>query len=221
MKKKEKLVITMICTLILILATLMPTTREANCGSAPASSKKVTVVLATEPDTLDLPTSKMEPVSAPVAENITERLIAISPTGQYVPGLASSWKISPDGKEIEFTLRKGIKFHSGDPLTAKDIEFSHARSMKISATYQRASRFLENVEVMDDYRVKFKFKRPMPNSYRTAVLPLSPKPTMTRWERIGISNSRTEQDLTSSCAGNRGNTSRLRSMKPTGAACLR
>lgn len=160
MKKKEKIVLTMLCTFVFILVTLATSTKEANSGAAPASSKKVIVVLATEPDTLDMPVSKMEPVSGPVAENISERLIGVSPAGQYVPVLSTSWKVSPDGKEIEFALRKGVKFHSGDPFTAKDVEFSHNRSLKVSASYQRASRLLDTLEILDDYRIKFKFKRP-------------------------------------------------------------
>ena len=47
-------------------------------------------------------------------------------------------KMSPDGKIVEFTLRKGIKFHSGDPLTTKDVEFSHNRALKNNPTHQRA-----------------------------------------------------------------------------------
>jgi len=40
------------------------------------------------------------------------------------PSLAESWKESPDGKVYEFTLRKGLKFHNGDPITAEDVKFS-------------------------------------------------------------------------------------------------
>jgi peptide/nickel transport system substrate-binding protein len=47
--------------------------------------------------------------------------------GEVVPALAESWKISPDGKEYVFKLRRGVKFHNGDPLTAADVKWSLER----------------------------------------------------------------------------------------------
>ena len=41
-----------------------------------------------------------------------------------VPGLAKSWKISPDGKEVVFYLRENLKFSDGHPFTADDVVFS-------------------------------------------------------------------------------------------------
>ena len=123
-------------------------------------TKKIIVVMPTEPDTLDLNSSKMDGASAPIAENITERLIGITPDGKLIPALAASWKISPDGKEIVFALRKGVKFHNDDSFSAKDVKFSHERGLKTSATYQRSMRLLETFTVIDDYTVKFLFKKP-------------------------------------------------------------
>ena len=41
--------------------------------------------------------------------------------------LAESWTESPDGLVYEFKLRRGLKFHNGDPLTAEDVKFSFER----------------------------------------------------------------------------------------------
>ncbi|MBI2886458.1 MAG: hypothetical protein HYY02_04545 [Chloroflexi bacterium] len=43
---------------------------------------------------------------------------------KLVPELAEKWEISPDGKTMTFHLRKGVRFHSGDALTAADVKFS-------------------------------------------------------------------------------------------------
>jgi peptide/nickel transport system substrate-binding protein len=121
-------------------------------------TKKIRIVLPSEPDTLDLMSTKMPGVSGPIAENITERLIGISTDRKLIPtGLATSWKISPDRKEVDFTLRKGVKFHNGDPFTTKDVQFSHERGFKNSTAYQRSMRYLENITILDDYRVRFRF----------------------------------------------------------------
>lgn len=45
-------------------------------------------------------------------------------TQQYVGGLAESWKRAEDGKTIDLTLRDGLKFSDGQPLTAEDVAFT-------------------------------------------------------------------------------------------------
>jgi peptide/nickel transport system substrate-binding protein len=68
--------------------------------------------------------------------------------------------MSPDGKEIEFTLRKGVKFHSGDPLTVKDVQFSFDRGKAKNPLTQSRLRSVERFEAIDDYRYKIRFKTP-------------------------------------------------------------
>ncbi len=41
--------------------------------------------------------------------------------------LAETWTESPDGRVYEFKLRRGLRFHNGDPLTAEDVKFSFER----------------------------------------------------------------------------------------------
>ena len=43
---------------------------------------------------------------------------------QYVPGLAESWRRLDDGRTVELTLRDGIKFSDGHPITAEDVVFT-------------------------------------------------------------------------------------------------
>src|SRR6185436_11347825 len=40
------------------------------------------------------------------------------------PALAESWSVSPDGLVYEFVLRRGARFHNGEPVTAEDVKFS-------------------------------------------------------------------------------------------------
>ena len=56
-----------------------------------------------------------------------DALLKPMPEGTYTPCLAESWKISPDAKVYEFNLRKGVKFHNGDNMTAEDVIFSFWR----------------------------------------------------------------------------------------------
>src|SRR6266508_4600428 len=51
-----------------------------------------------------------------------ERIVNKDPKGRIVPDIATSWKVSRDGKTVTFKLRKGLKFHSGRPLTSRAIK---------------------------------------------------------------------------------------------------
>src|SRR5262245_59134842 len=44
------------------------------------------------------------------------------PGNPFAPSLAESWSLSDDGLIYEFVLRKGIKFHNGDPVPAEDVK---------------------------------------------------------------------------------------------------
>jgi peptide/nickel transport system substrate-binding protein len=57
---------------------------------------------------------------------------------EEVPGLAESWK-RIDERTVEFTLRKGVKFHNGDELTADDVVFTFSRDRMFGPDYDITS----------------------------------------------------------------------------------
>ncbi|HVI89310.1 MAG TPA: ABC transporter substrate-binding protein [Dongiaceae bacterium] len=61
--------------------------------------------------------------------NAYDRLVALDPsdTSKILNKAAESWSTSPDGKTFIFKIRKGIKFQSGNDLTAEDAAFSLQR----------------------------------------------------------------------------------------------
>ncbi len=97
---------------------------------------------------------------------LSRELIELGPNGEYVPGLAQSWKVSTDGKTWDLVLRKGIKWHNGDTLTAQDVVsgVERMRRPEISAGWYASGLLdnLERVEVVDDHHVKYHFKAPFP-----------------------------------------------------------
>src|SRR5262245_26243454 len=50
-----------------------------------------------------------------------DALVKPMPGNPMAPCLAESWSVSPDGLVYEFVLRRGVKFHTGDPVTAADV----------------------------------------------------------------------------------------------------
>ncbi|MCK5502395.1 MAG: ABC transporter substrate-binding protein [Tritonibacter mobilis] len=86
--------------------------------------------------TLD-PAQSFEFAGADVIRNIYGKLVNFDPSNLeagYQPDLAESWTVSEDGKTITFTMREGVKFHSGNPVRAEDAAFSLRRVVKLNKT---------------------------------------------------------------------------------------
>src|SRR5262245_42420126 len=56
-----------------------------------------------------------------------DSMIKPMPGNPMAPSLAESWSVSSDGLVYDFVLRKGVKFHNGDTVTAEDVKFSLER----------------------------------------------------------------------------------------------
>src|SRR5438445_12020914 len=90
-----------------------------------------------------------------------DALVKPMPGRNMAPSLAESWSASADGLTYEFVLRKGVKFHNGEPVTADDVKFSFERYRGIFAkTFKER---VAAVEILDLDRVRFRLKQPWPD----------------------------------------------------------
>ncbi len=109
--------------------------------------------------------------SAIVQARVLEPLVQRDPnTLEYAPLLARDWSISEDGLTMTFDLRRGVVFSDGIPLTAADVVFTFdfIRNEKINAQRERSYMdHIESVTAEGDYRVVFKFKKFIYNSFST------------------------------------------------------
>ncbi|MDA4630124.1 ABC transporter substrate-binding protein, partial [Escherichia coli] len=55
----------------------------------------------------------------------------INDPSKIIPDVAESWTVSDDGLTYTFKLKPGLKFASGNPLTAEDVAYSFERAIKI------------------------------------------------------------------------------------------
>jgi peptide/nickel transport system substrate-binding protein len=74
------------------------------------------------------------------------------------PALAEKFEYAADAKSATFTLRKGIKFHNGEPVTPQDVKFSYENYRGAKADVFKKK--TERVEIVDDRTVRFVFKEP-------------------------------------------------------------
>lgn len=66
------------------------------------------------------------------AVNLYDGLVTVDGTGQLIPKLAESWKVSDDAREVTFTLRADAKFSDGSPVEASDVVYSFDRLLRIN-----------------------------------------------------------------------------------------
>jgi peptide/nickel transport system substrate-binding protein len=90
-----------------------------------------------------------------------DALVKPMPGRPMAPSLAESWTQSKDGLVYEFVLRKHVRFHNGDVMTAEDVKFSFERYRGASATLLKTK--VAKVEALDPHRVRFTLKQAWPD----------------------------------------------------------
>jgi len=92
---------------------------------------------------------------------VQDALVKPMPGQPMAPSLAESWTSSEDALVYEFTLRKGVKFHNGDDVTAADVKFTFERY------HGTANKLLKErvaaIETPDSQHVRFRLKEPWPD----------------------------------------------------------
>ena len=74
------------------------------------------------------------------------------------PALAERFAVAPDAKSATFTLRAGLKFHNGEPVTPQDVKWSYENYRGAKADVFKKK--TERVEIVDDRTIRFAFKEP-------------------------------------------------------------
>ena len=83
------------------------------------------------------------------------------PGSTAAPSLAEAWSMAEDGLSWDFTLRDGVKFHNGEPVTAADVKFSFERYR--GASHDLMKERVAAIEAKDARHVRFQLKQPWPD----------------------------------------------------------
>jgi len=147
---------------------------------AQAGKADDTVVWATasEIDTVDLYYQNLREVVI-IAHQVCDTLMhRNSKTNEYEPLLATSYKWVND-VTLDFTLRKGVKFHNGKPFGAEDVAytFNHVSKPENGAVTQLVVDWVKNVDVLAEDKVRFHLNGPTPAAleFLSGVTPIYPK----------------------------------------------
>ena len=92
---------------------------------------------------------------------VYESLVDLDEAGDAQPALAESWE-APDDLTYTFTLREGVTFHNGQPLTAADVKYTFDRIKDEATASPRAAQFtsVDAIEAVDDRTVTFRLSEP-------------------------------------------------------------
>jgi peptide/nickel transport system substrate-binding protein len=126
----------------------------------PIYGGSITIAQGVEPPGLDPTTATSAAIPRVVYSNILEGLVKIDRNGKIAPALVRDFKISKDGKEYTFILKKGVKFHDGKPFDAEDVKFTFERLMdpKTATAHPEYYKDIDSVQVVDSHTVKIKMK---------------------------------------------------------------
>jgi peptide/nickel transport system substrate-binding protein len=118
-----------------------------------APAKPLVIAVSTEPSTLDAQ-AVIDRHSRVFTANVFESLLDRDRNAQLIPALAESYETVND-ETWRFKLRKGVKFHNGDPFNAEAAAFSVNRILDKEYQTQRTS-YIENItgaKVVDEFTV--------------------------------------------------------------------
>jgi ABC-type transport system substrate-binding protein len=112
-----------------------------------------------------------------LSEQLFDGLVRLDKNLKIIPSLADYWMISSDGKTYTFILKKGVRFHNGEELTASDVKFSLERLLNrdVNSPYytfflsrivgaqeyrEGESEQVAGIKVLDRYTIEIKWTRP-------------------------------------------------------------
>ncbi len=137
--------------------------------------------LRSQPTTLN-PLSSTDAYATRVQNYVIEALGQLnSDTYEWEPALATKWEVSDDGLTYTYTLREGVKWHDGKPLTPEDVKFSFDAVMHPENKYNTATKkpYYENIDyckITEDGKIEFKVKEKYFGNFDVMTgMPIIPK----------------------------------------------
>ena len=130
----------------------------------------------TRPSSL-LPFFAEDMSSVRMVELIFDGLVFKNKRGDIEGGLATSWRVDPGNRGIQFTLRSGVKWHDGQPFTARDVVFTveAAKNKNTIFTGSGKFNFIASARAEGKNKVHFTFTRSITDSPSRFTFKILPK----------------------------------------------
>jgi peptide/nickel transport system substrate-binding protein len=146
-------------------------------GSATAKAQTITAVMQASLRSLD-PVISTADIVRDYGYMVYDTLLALDANHKVQPQMAEKWTVSPDGKTYTFTLRDGLKWHDGTPVTADDCVASIQRWASQDKLGQVMSSLMASMKVVDAKSFSMTFKEPTDIALRALSRPSNLAPFM-------------------------------------------
>ncbi|TDG00089.1 ABC transporter substrate-binding protein [Paenibacillus piri] len=137
-------------------------------ASTASTNESASVLVGIKGPVLSLdPANYRDRLTESVLRNVFDGLVTVDEKGVIKPAIAESWE-NTTPTEWVFKLRKDVKFHDGTALKAEDVKFTFDRILKENGIDGKTSprkgllEGVKEVQVVDDYTVKFVLNNPWP-----------------------------------------------------------
>lgn len=147
-------------TLVLALTGCVPHEGGDGAGGENADGATFTLGLTAAPASLDYTSTGGAAIVQALLGNVYEGLVALDEDGTVVPLLATGYTVSEDGLRYVFTLREGVSFHDGTPLTPEAVVASLERLPEWTANSPGTLAAVESVEVTGPNEVTLRLREP-------------------------------------------------------------
>lgn len=107
------------------------------CLALPAAAQQLRIGLTSDPDVLD-PTLSRTVAGRQVFAAMCDKLVDINERLEIVPQLATAWRWIDDGRALVFTLREGVRFQDGTPLTGEAAAIGLRRHIETPGSTRKA-----------------------------------------------------------------------------------
>ncbi len=160
---------------------------QAPQADKPRAEQVLRMRMRENPPDID-PASSADSLSDRINLAVHDGLVDFDPVSlEVVPAVAQSWEYSPDGQEITFHLRPGVRFHNGRVLTSADVVYSLTRLLdpkvgakrkEILEAIRGADAFgtgkaasVEGIQPLDAQTVRITLARPLPHFLQLLATP--------------------------------------------------
>jgi peptide/nickel transport system substrate-binding protein len=177
MKMLRTLIFLFVTALLAAACNNAPTTETSKNNAAKEKAYGDIIVQGGIGDASNLiPLLASDKPSHDIAGLVYNSLVKYDKNINTVGDLAESWEVAPNGLMITFRLRRGVKWHDGQPFTAADVLYTYQVTVDPKTPTAYAGDFLKvkKAEVLDDYTFRITYDKPFAPalvSWGASILP--------------------------------------------------
>ena len=146
---------------LLLVMLVLAAAREVTGQTPPTGEAVMAWPITIAPSWFDPSTAPPQITPFGILYALHDALVRPLPGQKMGNSMAESWTESPDGLTYVFKLRRGLKFHNGEAVTAEDVKFSFERYKGAGA--KELNLHVRQVEIVDPLTVRFVLREPWPD----------------------------------------------------------